>query len=304
MILVVGGTGMLGGRVVERLAQRGLPVRRLVHRTVPSPLPGVEDVQGDLVGTDLGRMLAGVGTVVTSATAIARRLAGAGPSIHAVDQVGTLALVEAAERAGVERFVHVSFAGVDRGLGPPLYLSGGPLDRAKLAVERRLAASDLRSVIVRPDAFQEIHLAAEGRFDLARRRVTIVGRGENPRRWVAVDDVAALVAAVATEPDPPPVVEFGGPQALTRRAAVVTAEGALGEHLRVQYMPRALARMVVRQAERRNDGLASALALGLALDLVPVEWDDGPLLVRGIRGRPASAFLRQQAIAARSAVPA
>lgn len=301
MILVVGATGQLGGLVAEGLVARGVPVRRMMRSSEPSPLPGAEDVRADLTdpGT-LGPALGGADTVVVTATAIARRLAGPGPSVHAVDQEGVLALVGAAERAGVQRFVYVSFAGVDRGLGPPLFPSAGPLDRAKLAVERRLSASDLRTVVVRPDAFQEIHLGAEGRFDLARRRVAIIGRGENPRRYVAIEDVAALLVAVATEPDPPPLLEFGGPQALTKRAAVVTAEGALGEHVRVQYVPRAVARLAMRQSERRNDALASVLGLGLVLDLVPAEWDDAPLLERGIRPRPASAFLRRQALTARA----
>jgi hypothetical protein len=59
----------------------------------------------------------------------------------------------------------------------------------------------------------------------------------------------------------------------------------------------------MRRAERRHDAAASELSLGLAIDLVPAGWDDGPLLQRGIRPRPASAFLRQQGIAARSASP-
>jgi nucleoside-diphosphate-sugar epimerase len=299
MILVVGASGTLGRRVAAGLAERGLPVRRLVHRTEPPVLPGAEDVRGDL--TDAGSIapaLAGVETVVSTTTVIGRRRTAAEPPAA---EGGTTGLVAAAERAGVQRFVHVSFAGVDRGLGAPLDEPGAALDRARLAVEQRLAAAALRSVIVRPDALQELWLGPEGRFDLPRRRVTIVGRGENPRRWLAADDAAALLVAVATEPDPPGLVELGGPQALSLRAAVVSAEGALGEHVRVQFVPRPVARHAMRRAERRDPIAAGELSLGLALDLVPAAWDDGPLVQRGIRGRPASAFVRQQAIAARSA---
>ena len=291
MILVVGASGVLGGLVAAGLLARGLPVRALVHLTSPRPLPGAELVRGDLAEpSSVMPALRGVETVVLAATGMGRRLAGPGPSVRSVDQVGVGAFVEEAERAGVRRFVYLSFAGVDRGFD-------APLDQARLATEEHLVASGLREVIVRPDAFQESHLSADGRFDLERRRVSIVGRGDNPRRWVAVEDVAALVIELVDEADPPAVVEFGGPQALSRRAAVLSAEGAVGEHLRVQHLPRAAARFAMRVLETRNDAVASVLGLGLALDLVEARWDDAPLRDRGIRARPASVYLRQQALA-------
>jgi uncharacterized protein YbjT (DUF2867 family) len=39
---------------------------------------------------------------------------------------------------------------------------------------------------------------------------------------VAIDDVADAVARLALAPDPPALVEFGGPEALTRREADAT----------------------------------------------------------------------------------
>jgi hypothetical protein len=112
---------------------------------------------------------------------------------------------------------------------------------------------------------------------------------------VGIADAAALVVAVTTEADPPPVVEFGGPQPLTCNATVLKAEVVLGDRLRVQRLPRWAARLAVRVLERRNAPLASAIGLGLVLDLVPARWDDRPLQDRGIRARPATAYLDQQA---------
>ncbi len=123
--------------------------------------------------------------MVASATAIARVLAGSKhPSIHEADELGMASLVEAAENAGVERFVYVSYAGADADLGTPL-------ERAKTATERRLARSPIRRVVVRPDAFQDIHLAPIGRFDIHDGKVSVFGKGDTKRRWVATDDVAA-----------------------------------------------------------------------------------------------------------------
>jgi uncharacterized protein YbjT (DUF2867 family) len=44
-------------------------------------------------------------------------------------------------------------------------------------------------------------------------------------RWVATDDVAALVASVTLEPDPPQGIDFGGPEALTRNQTIELASG-------------------------------------------------------------------------------
>jgi uncharacterized protein YbjT (DUF2867 family) len=158
MILVVGGTGQLGGRVVRDLREQGQQVRCLVRVGSDDAKlreQGVELATGDLVDTEsLRAACSGVQTVVATASAIGSRLAGARhPSIREADEVGMSALVSAAEDAGVERFVYVSYAGADVVGGSTLERAKAtPLSRAKLAVERRLAASSMRSVIARPDS--------------------------------------------------------------------------------------------------------------------------------------------------------
>jgi uncharacterized protein YbjT (DUF2867 family) len=297
MILVVGGTGDLGGRIVRRCREWGLEVRCLVRPNTPAgPLEELraEIVRGDLADpTSLPAACAGVDVAVASATAIGRVLAGAKhPSIHEADEVGMAALVGAAEAAGVERFVYVSYAGVDTGLGTAL-------ERAKLATEQRLARSPMRAVIVRPDAFQEIHLAAIGRFDIRAGKAAVFGTGDTKRRWVATEDVAALVAAVAVEPDPPGVITFGGPEAISRNEAIALAEQMTGKSFKVQRMPRALARVGMRLLARPQPALAAVFGTGLMQDVLPVTWDDAPLRERGITPRSASDWIRQQAATSR-----
>jgi uncharacterized protein YbjT (DUF2867 family) len=291
MLLVVGGTGELGGRVVRLLVDHGLDVRCLVRAgSDPAGLEGVETVRGDL--TDAGSLRTacqGVDTVIATATAIGRRLAGVpGPSIRDADELGMAALVDAAESAGVRRFVYVSFAGADAAPGTPLV-------NAKLATEQRLGRSSVRSVIVRPDAFQEIHLGPLGRFDLAAGKVSVFGKGDAKVRWVSTDDVAALVAAVAVEAEPPAIIEFGGPEAISRNEAIAIAEKFTQRKLKVQRMPRPIARLAIRVLNRTNDGLASAFGGGLLQDLRDADWDDLPLRSRGITPRSTTEFLQTQA---------
>lgn len=293
MLLVVGGTGQLGHRVVRHLRDQGQQVRCVVRaESDETPLRrlGAQVFFGDLLDPPTLRVACEhIDVVVATATAMTARLGGARhPTIREVDEHGMTALIEAAEVSGVKRFVFVSFAGVDTGFGTPL-------ERAKLATEQRLQRSSMRTVIVRPDGFQEIQLTATGRFDLERSKVAVIGRGDTKRRLVGTDDVAALVAAVSLEPDPPAMLEFGGPEAISRNEAIAVAEAATGRAIKRQRMPRGVARLAMRVLDRPNDALASVFGMGLHMDLVAAEWDDAPLRQRGIVARAASDFIREQA---------
>jgi uncharacterized protein YbjT (DUF2867 family) len=294
MILIVGGTGDLGGRVARILSEQGHGVRCLVRPTSDDALLrdlGVELPRGDLTEPEsLAVACRGVTTVVATATMIARRLAGAAlPTIHQADEKGMASLIAASEAAGVRRFVYLSFPGVDKAIGTPL-------ERAKLATEERLRGSSLQRVVIRSDAFQEIHFGAAARFDVAAGKIAIIGRGDSKRRWVSTGDVAALVASVAVEPDPPSLITVGGPEALTKNEAVALVEEATGRRMKVQHMPRPIARMAIRGLNKRNDALASAFGAGLLQDIRAADWDDAALRERGIAPRSASDYLRAQAM--------
>jgi uncharacterized protein YbjT (DUF2867 family) len=293
MLLIVGGTGDLGSRVVRRLREHDADVRCLVRPTTEAT--SLRDLGADVVGgdlTDSGSLVSacsGVDTVVATATVIGRRLAGARkPSIHEVDEVGMASLIDAAESSDVRRFVYTSYAGADVGLG-------APLERAKVATEKRLASSGMQTVVVRPDAFQEIHLGPLARFDMAAGKVAVIGAGDTKRRWVSTDDVADLIAIAAVEPDPPAVITFGGPESISKNEAIAVAERLTGRTFKVRRMPTTAARLAMRLLSKPNDALASVFGAGLLQDLHPGNWDDQPLRDRGITGKPASEFLREQA---------
>jgi uncharacterized protein YbjT (DUF2867 family) len=290
--LVVGATGALGGSVVRGLHERGEAVRALVRPSSEAAeleALGVEIVRGDLLDpASLALACRDVRTVVCTATAIARLLAGGdGPPLPDVDDRGVGNLVAAAETAGVERFVYVSYLGVDAGLG-------FPLERAKAANEERLRRAGLHEVIVRPDAFQDVHLAPLGRFDVVGRKVEILGRGDSKRRWVACDDVAALVTALALEDDPPRLVEVGGPDALSKNEAADLAQTIGGGGIKRRHMPRAAVRIGSRLLARKKPELATVFGLGLLMDLHETHADDAPLRERGIDPQPVADHFRRQ----------
>jgi uncharacterized protein YbjT (DUF2867 family) len=297
VILVAGATGELGGRVVRLLRERGEAVRALVRPSSSVAAleeSGVEIARGDLREPEkLRAACEGVQTVVSTATAIGRLLGGEKKSIDAVDGTGTQNLIAAAEAGGVERFVYVSYAGLDRA-------PGAPLDQAKRAAEKRLASSRLRTVVVRPEPFHEVWLTSHSQFDWDKGTISIFGRGDTPTRYVSTEDVARLVAALAVDDDPPARVEVGGPEALTRNQAADLAERFAGRPLKRRHLPRWAVKAGMRALARPRPALASIMGLGYLVDTEPSRTTDAALRERGIEPRSSTDFLRERIAAARS----
>lgn len=279
MILVCGATGELGGRIVRRLLGGGQQVRALVRPGSDAGAlldAGAEVVRGDLrePGT-LGPAVDGVDTVVTTANA----------NRPEVDVAGNQHLIGAAQRAGVRRFVYVSAAYMGQE-----FARTGPLMAGKWQTEEALRSSAMRHVIVRPDMFQESWLGAP-QFDARAGRAVVTGRGQTPHRYVAIDDVAALCAHLAVVPDPPEVVEFGGPEALTPMQVVAAYEAATGRRFRVWHLPRTLLSVGIRAASWLQPDITQGLGLELFFDGHTSAWDDTPLRDAGIEPRPAREFI-------------
>lgn len=295
MVLVCGATGDLGGRIVRHLIGNGQQVRALVRPATEAAhleAAGVDVIRGDLrEPATLGPALDGVDTVVTTANAIGRILTGhTDLTIAAVDGEGTQNLIRAAERAGVRRFIYLSAAGLNEELSRQ-----GPLTAAKWAAEQALRASSMEAVIVRPDMFQEVWLAPMTGIDPAAGKALIYGRGEVPNRYVATDDVAALCAHLTVVPEPPAVVEFGGPEALTRMEVVAAFEQATGRKLKVRHVPRAALSVGHRVIGPVKPEIASLMGMALFSDTHGETWDDAPLRDAGIDPRPASAYITEVA---------
>lgn len=104
-VLVTGASGFLGRAVAAELVAAGHDVRTLQRR--PSQVPGATDVLGSLTdAAAVARAVAGVSGVVHLAAKVS--LAGDPAEFRAVNVEGTRSLLDAAERAGVSRFVQVS----------------------------------------------------------------------------------------------------------------------------------------------------------------------------------------------------
>ncbi len=108
--LVTGATGFIGSHVVDRLLEREDEVRALVRRSSDVSYlkeRGVELVSGDITDADsLPAAVAGVDVVYHAAAMVSDW--GPWRDYETVTIGGTRNVLEAAARAGVPRFVHVS----------------------------------------------------------------------------------------------------------------------------------------------------------------------------------------------------
>ncbi|MCR8670433.1 NAD(P)-dependent oxidoreductase [Agrococcus sp. HG114] len=104
-VLVTGASGFLGRAVAAQLVAEGHDVRTLQRR--PSGVPGVTDALGSVTdAAAVERAVDGVDAVVHLAAKVS--LAGEASEFRAINVAGTRSLLDAAERAGVRRFVFVS----------------------------------------------------------------------------------------------------------------------------------------------------------------------------------------------------
>jgi NADH dehydrogenase len=148
----------------------------------------------------------------------------------------------------------------------------------------------MRSVVVRPAAFQEAWLGPESGIRPEKRLAVIYGRGRTPLPYVAEDDVAEACVRLATMDDPPESLDLGGPEALTRHEVVDAFERALGVHMRRIVVPRQLLAFGARALRRRRPELASVLGIALYRD-TGEEGGVEALRALGIEPRAASAHI-------------
>jgi uncharacterized protein YbjT (DUF2867 family) len=188
LVLVTGGTGVLGRAVAAGLTTAGHDVR-IMSRT--------GTVRGDLRTGD------GLDAAVASATAVVHCASDPRDS-RRVDVDGTRRLVDAARRAGHPHMIYISIVGVDR-IPYPYY-------RAKAEAEREIALSGLPWTTLRATQFHEFTADLLGQLT----RLPVVPA---PRGWrfqpVDVREVAArLVTAVDTGAGGR-LPDLGGPEVLT-----------------------------------------------------------------------------------------
>jgi len=232
--LVVGATGVVGGKICAELIAHGRAVRALVRETsAPDTVQrlrdmGVSVMVGDLKSkASLDAACVGADTVYSTASAIGAPKEG--DSFDSVDVTGQHNLIESAKAAGAKRIVYISILGVT---------DDYPLGRAKIAVENALRVSGVPYTILQSSVFMDSWLAPEMGFDFRSGQVAVFGDGTTRMGWIHSTDVARIaVAAGSASEAHNATLHVTGPESLTPLEVVAAFETATGRSFDVSLVP-------------------------------------------------------------------
>jgi len=213
-IVILGGTGLIGSKVAQRLTAQG-------HEVVAaSPNTGVNT----LTGEGVAEALEGAQVVID----VSNSPSFAPDDVLAFFETSTNTLLAAEQAAGVAHHVALSIVGSD-GLPDSGYM------RAKVAQERLIRDGGVPYSIVHATQFFEFGKAiADGATDGETVRIAPV-----KFRPIASDDVADAVAAVATGEPVKGDVEIAGPEEFRFDEFIAAALAARGDERTVVADPAA-----------------------------------------------------------------
>ena len=233
MILVTGGAGFIGQRLIRRLVDEGREVRTLIRPSVRTPqLPhgvAVEAAISSLADPrGLRAALVGVDTVF--------HLAGVtwsdqSPNIRATESEGTRNLLDAAQDAGVKRLVYISHLDADRAAAFPVLKAKGIAE--EFIREQSIPFTILRSAL----AFGPGDHFTTGIAKLMAylpRVFPIPSDGEMLLQPIWVEDLVSCLAwCLDDEETIGQTIEIGGPEHLSFRhiAEQVKARAGLDRQL-------------------------------------------------------------------------
>ena len=213
-IVVIGGTGLIGSKLVKQLSALG-------HEAVPaSPNTGVNT----LTGEGLAEVLKGAQVVVD----VSNSPSFADAAVLEFFQTSTRNLLSYEATAGVDHHVALSIVGTD-GLPESGYL------RAKVAQEKLITEGPIPYTIVRATQFFEFtkRIADEATVG---RRVSLPPVLFQP---IAADDVASALCKVATSSPLNSKIEIAGPDVFRFDELIRKRLRALNDSREVVADPRA-----------------------------------------------------------------
>ena len=214
MLLLTGATGLVGSALLRRLVAEGADVRCLVRdpRRLGTQRVRVQIALGDLADPPSFRnALRGVDTVVHLAASIRDQPSG---SIEELNGIATWRMVQAAERAGAQRFLFFSVLGAST-------QNRTRLLRAKALAEQAVREASLHSTVFAPSI---IYAPGDPWLMLLARMallpvMPVSGRGRAVYQPIWAEDVADCVLAALRAGDgdgePDQRYELAGPETLS-----------------------------------------------------------------------------------------
>ncbi|MFN2112949.1 MAG: SDR family oxidoreductase [Anaerolineales bacterium] len=227
-ILLTGATGFIGKALTRHFSETDFQIRALIHPSSKSPdLPkgipveafvsGLNDLRGlqaALVGVDIVYHLA------------SEEALGARGDLLGTDIQGTRNMVQAAEEAGVERFIYLSHLGADRA-------SAYPVMTAKAIAEDHIRKSGLDYTIFRTG----VVYGPQDRFTTSLsnliRGIPLIfplpDKGDTLLQPLWIEDLANILLWTLDNPKTKrELYEIGGPEQLSFREIISTLLNVMG----------------------------------------------------------------------------
>jgi len=246
MLLLVGASGFVGSYLLEALD--GQMARDQVRCLVRSPqkaaalrAQGWATADGDLTRPEtLDAALQGVDTVINLVSIIRAK---GGETFEATMGSGHRWLVDAAGRAGVQKFVYMSALGTGKAtVGLSEYY------KYKWASEEYLRASGISYTIFRPSFL----IGPGGEFTGLLNMLTLLpvvnipGPGDYPVQPMYIRDLARYMVAMLDDPRAVnETLEIGGPETFTYTAMIRKTLQAKGKRALLIHVPLPLMRLAV-----------------------------------------------------------
>lgn len=271
LIAITGATGFAGRHAIAELLTRGHRLRALVRRPESAGLPReVETVAGDLSDdAALARLTVGAGAVVHLAGALTARDR---EGYFRVNEQGTRALAEAAQRARVRRFVHVSSLAARE---PQLSFYAASKRAGEDVVRARM--EELGAIIIRPPAVYGP--GDRGTLPLIRELTRPVAAIPGPRQarfsLIHGRDLARILAmSLETDVQGLHEVSDGKTGGYGWEELISAGASLRGAPVRAVFLPRAVPAAVAMAAEgiARLTGRPGMVNRGKIAELYHADW--------------------------------
>ncbi len=215
MILVTGGTGFIGSKLVSQLIKYGNSVRLLLHPlkkspNIPKGLPveiAVSSLQDE---KGIRAALKGVDIIFHLASA---EQEGSRADLQGVDILGTTTLASVVKEVNIERMIYLSHLGADRG-------SAYPLMKAKGIAEHSIKNSEINYTIIRSGVvFGPGDHFTNNLYRLIKNSpglILLPADGKTLLQPIWIDDLVTCLVWLITFPSMAnKIIEIGGPEYLS-----------------------------------------------------------------------------------------
>ena len=286
MILVVGGTGMVGSEICRILIEKGVPIRAMVRETAEAKkVEQLKKLGADVVFGDLrdqgtfNEALRDINAVITTISSMPFSYVPGENDIESVDREGMKNFIDFAGKAGVAHFIYTSFSG-------QLDLDF-PLRNAKRDVEEHLKKSGMNYSILRPSCFMEVWLSPAVGFDYPNDKAQLCGDGSKTVSYISYLDVAKFAAECLENPAAVnKTLELGGPEKISQLDAVKIFEEIGNTKIEVSIIPEEALDAQRASAEdpmqRSFSGLMLCVAQGDPIDMEKT-LSDFPIKMTSVR---------------------